>query len=86
MLFPIMAKVLTYSACEEQDHYHCGRNPYGAVQVGVAFQHIEEVLAWVYSGDAAADNFVGVDIKGLLVEGEGPEVVFSRVGAAGWSR
>jgi hypothetical protein len=41
-------------------------------------------LARVDGGGAAAEDFGCVDVEGLRVEGEGPEVVFSGGGGVGW--
>jgi hypothetical protein len=43
-------------------------------------------LARVQGCAAAAQDFGGVDVEGLGVEGEGPEVVFAAVGAGGGGR
>lgn len=40
-------------------------------------------MARVNGGSTATEDLVGVDVEGLCVEGEGPEVVFSGWGAAG---
>jgi hypothetical protein len=66
---------------KKQYNDDCCRDPHWAVKVGVSFQHVEEVGAWVDGGGAAAEDFGGVDVEGLRVEGEGPEVVFAGGGA-----
>ena len=82
MLFAAVRQVLVDRAGQEQDHDDGRGDPDGAVEIGVSFEHVEEVLPRVDGGGAAAEDFVRVDVEGLRVEGEGPEVVFS-AGAVG---
>lgn len=78
---PAVRKVLAYRARQEEDDDDGRGDPDGAVQVRVAVQHVEEVGARVQGGGAAAEDLCCVDVEGLGVEGEGPEVVFSVGGA-----
>lgn len=73
MLFPITRQVLTNRARQEKNHDDCCSDPEGPVQVRVAFEDVEEVLARVEGGAAACENLVGVDVEELLVEGDTPE-------------
>lgn len=83
MLLPLTCEVLVYCAGEEQYDYDGGGDPHGAVQVRVALEHVEEVGARVQRRGAAAQDFGGVDVEGLRVEGERPEVVFAGGGGGG---
>ena len=76
-------EVLIYRASKEQDHDDGCSDPHRAVEIGIPFEHVEEVETWVDGGFAAAEYFGCVDVEGLGVEGEGPEVVFSAGGGGG---
>jgi hypothetical protein len=73
MLFPRARQVLADSARQEQDHHDGCRDPERPVEVWVALEDIEEVLAGVESGAAAGEDLVGVDIEELLVKSDAPE-------------
>jgi hypothetical protein len=79
VLFPGLREVLADGTGQEEDHHHRCRDPEGAVEVGVALEDVEEVLAWVESCAAASEDLVRVDIEELLVEGYAPEKAFRRV-------
>lgn len=83
MLFPRAGQVLADSACQEQDHNDGCRDPEGSVEVRVALEDIEEVLAGVQRGAAAGEDLVGVNVEELLVEGNAPEEAFGGGGLAG---
>lgn len=72
----LICQVLTYCACEEQDHDHGRCDPKGTVQVWVAFEHIEEVRSRVKRVTTSIEDGCGVDIEELLVELDRPEVTF----------
>ena len=73
MLFPRLREVLADGAGQEEDHHHSRRDPEGAVEVGVALEDVEEVLARVEGCAAAGEDLGGVDVEELLVEGDAPE-------------
>lgn len=73
MLFPITREVLADRAGQEKNHNDGRRDPEGPVEVRVAFEDVEEVLARVEGGAAASEDLVGVDVEELLVEGDAPE-------------
>jgi hypothetical protein len=83
MLLALMRKVLVNRAGQEQYDNNRRCNPDGSVEVRVAFKYIEEIGAWIYGCGAAAQDFGGVDVEGLSVEGECPEEVFARAGGGG---
>lgn len=83
VLFAIAREVLINRAREEQDHNDRRGDPYRPVEIGVSFEHVEEVLPRVDGRGAAAQDFGGVDVEGLRVEGERPEVVFAAAGGRG---
>jgi hypothetical protein len=83
MLFPRARQVLADSARQEQDHHDGRRDPEGPVEVGVAFEDVEEVLARVESGTTAGEDLVGVDVEELLVEADAPEETLGGGGLAG---
>jgi hypothetical protein len=76
----LLRKVLINRACQEQDDNDGRRDPHGAVEIRVPLEDVEEVCARINGRCTAAEDFVCVDIKGLRVEGERPEVVFARCG------
>jgi hypothetical protein len=78
----VIGEPLRDCACEEEDDDDGGCDPEGAVEVSVAFEDVEEVAAWVYGGDTAAEDFVGVDVEVLLVVVDGPPGVLG--GRAAW--
>lgn len=75
---------------QEEDHHHGRRNPERAVQVGVAFENVEEVATRVYRRDASAEHFIRVDVEELgVVVNRPPRVLGGRsawrpVTTAGW--
>jgi hypothetical protein len=73
-----LREVLVDRPRQEEDNDDGCRDPHGPVEIGVAFEYVEEVGARVDGRGAAAEHFIGVDVEGLRVEGEGPEVVFAR--------
>jgi hypothetical protein len=73
VLFPRLREILADGAGQEKDHHHRRRDPEGTVEVGVALENVEEVLARVESCAAAGEDLVGVYIEELLVEGYAPE-------------
>jgi hypothetical protein len=73
MLFPCARQVLANSARQEENHNDGRRDPEGPVEVWVALEDVEEVLARVKSGTAAGEDLVGVDVEELLVEADAPE-------------
>jgi hypothetical protein len=78
----VVGEPLRDCACEEEDDDDGGRDPEGAVKVCVAFEDVEKVAAGVDGGDAAAENFVGIDVKVLLVVVDGPPGMLG--GRAAW--
>lgn len=85
MLFPSAREVLADSTSQEEDHHHCRCDPEGAVEVGVAFEDVEEVLARVERCAAASEDLIGVDIEELLVEGYAPEKTLRGVLLVAWT-
>lgn len=77
VFFALLGQVLRDCAGEEEDDDDGGRDPKGPVQVRVAVQDVEEVCVGPDGGAAAAQDFVGVDVEELGVEGDGPEVVLA---------
>lgn len=73
MLLARAREVLTNSSCEEEDDDDGGRDPKRPVEVRVALEDVEEVLARVQRGAAARQDLRGVDVEELLVEGDAPE-------------
>jgi hypothetical protein len=73
MLLARARKVLTYRARQEKDDDDGGRDPERPVEVRVALEDVEEVLARVQGGAAAGENLGSVDVEELLVEGDAPE-------------
>jgi hypothetical protein len=86
VLLAFLRPVLVNRAGEEENHNHRRRDPYGPVEIWVPFEHVEEVGARVERCCAAAQDFGGVDVKGLRVEVEGPEVVFAACGRGAGGR
>lgn len=76
MLLSGALQVLTYRACHEQYDHHSRSDPERAVEVRVAFEHVEEVLAREEGAAASVQDLVGVDVEELLVEAYAPEVAF----------
>lgn len=83
MRLALAREILIYGSGEEEDDDDGGRDPDGAVEVGIALEHVEEVGARVDGCGAPAENFIGVDVEGLRVEGERPEVVLAGGGGGG---
>jgi hypothetical protein len=83
MLFPRARQVLADSARQEQDHNYGRCYPEGPVEVWVAFEDVEEVLARVEGGAAAGEDLVRVDVEELLVEADAPEETLGGGGLAG---
>lgn len=73
MALSFSCQVLRDGAGEEQDHDNGGCDPKGAVEVGVAVEHIEKVGVGEGYCAAAAEDLVGVDVEELLVEGDAPK-------------
>jgi hypothetical protein len=73
MLFPSTRKILADRSRQEQDYNDRSGDPEGSVEVWVALEDVEEVLARVERGAAAGEDLVGVDVEELLVEGDAPE-------------
>ena len=76
MLLASAGEVLADGAGDEEDEADGGGDPKGPVEVRVAVEDVEEVGPRVEGGTAAAEDFGGVDIEELGVEGEGPEEAF----------
>jgi len=76
MLLARAREVLADRSREEEDYDDGGRDPEGAVEVGVAFEDVEEVLARVEGCAAAGEDLRGVDVEELLVEADAPEEAF----------
>lgn len=76
MLFARARKVLTDSSRQEEDHDHGCSDPEWPVEVWVAFEDVEEVLARVEGCAAAGEDLVCVDVEELLVEVDAPEEAF----------
>jgi hypothetical protein len=83
MLFPRARQILADSARQEKDHNDGRRDPEGPVEVWVAFEDVEEVLARVEGGAAAGEDLVRVDVEELLVEADAPEETLGGGGLAG---
>lgn len=64
----LVIQVLRNSTGQEEDDDDGGSDPERAVQVGVSFEDVEEVGAWVDGRDAAPEDLVGVDVEELRVE------------------
>jgi len=77
MLLSPRREVLIDGPREEKDDDNGCSDPHGAVEVGIAFKHVEEVGAGVDGRCAAAEHFGRVDVEGLRIKGEAPEVVFA---------
>lgn len=73
MLLARAREVLADRAREEEDDDDGGRDPEGPVEVRIAFEDVEEVLARVEGGATAREDLVRVDVEELLVEGDAPE-------------
>jgi hypothetical protein len=73
MLLARAREVLADRARQEQDDNDGGRDPERPVEVRVALEDVEEVLARVQRGAAAREDLGGVDVEELLVEGDAPE-------------
>lgn len=69
MTLPLTSKIATDRASQEQYYHHRGGDPERTIQVRVAFEDIEEVLARIERGFATVEELVGIDIEELLVEG-----------------
>lgn len=76
MLLARAREVLADRAGQEENHDDGGRDPERPIEVGVALEDVEEVLARVESGAAAGEDLGGVDVEELLVEGDAPEEAF----------
>ena len=76
MLLARAGKILADRAGEEEDDNDGGRDPERPVEVRVALEDVEEVLARVEGGAAAGEDLRGVDVEELLVEGDAPEETF----------
>ena len=77
-------EVLADRARQEEDDNYGGCDPERPVEVRVALEDVEEVLAWVEGGAAAGEDLGGVDVEELLVEGNAPEEALGgRGGLAG---
>ena len=86
MLLSSTREVLADRARQEQNHDDCRRDPERAIEVRVALEDVEEVLARVEGCAAAGQDLVGVDVEELLVEGDAPEKAFGGWLLAGaWS-
>lgn len=78
-------EVLADRARQEEDDNDSGRDPERPVEVRVALEDVEEVLARVQRGTAARKDLGGVDVEELLVEGDTPEEAFGgRLLAGAW--
>jgi len=75
--------ILGDGAAEEEDEDDGGGDPEGAVEIRVPVEDVEEVCAGVEGDAAAAEDFGGVDVEELGVEGDGPEVAFGGDGGGG---
>lgn len=78
----LLRQILTYRSCQEQYHDHSRGYPERAIEVRVPVQHVEEPCAREDGGLASSQDFVGVDVEELRVEGERPEVPLRGAGAA----
>ena len=76
MTLPLVGKVLANCPGQEQDEDNGGSDPEWTVEIGVAVQDVEEIGTWVESCTAPAQNFCGVDIEELGIEGETPKESF----------
>ena len=74
VLHAALGEVLGDGAGDEEDEDDGGGDPEGAVHIRVAIEDVEEVRARIDGHPAAAQDFGGVDVKELCVEGQGPEV------------
>jgi len=81
----ILRQILADRSRQEQDHDHSRCDPERPVEIGVALEDVEEVLARVECGAASCEDLLGVDIEELLVEGDAPEEALRgvRMAAAG---
>ena len=71
-------EVLADRARQEEDDNYGGCDPERPVEVRVALEDVEEVLARVQRGAAARQDLGGIDVEELLVEGDAPEEAFGR--------
>ena len=76
MLLAFAGEILADGAGDEEDEADGGGDPEGPVEVRVPVEDVEEVGARVEGSAAAAEDFGGVDVEELGVEGEGPEEAF----------
>lgn len=86
MPFSSAREVLTDRTRQEQNHDDCRRDPERAIEVRVALEDVEEVLARIEGCAAAGEDLVGVDVEELLVERYAPKEAFrGRLLAGAWS-
>lgn len=81
MALSLLAQVVADSPRKEQNHHHGRRNPERPIEIGVAFQDIQEIGPREDGGAASTKNLGGVDIEELRVERERPEKLLVRRGA-----
>ena len=79
MLLARAGKILADRARQKEDDNDGGRDPERPVEVRVALEDVEEVLARVEGCAAASEDLVGIDIEELVVEGYAPEKTFRGV-------
>lgn len=85
MLLAGTREVLADRTRQEEDDDDGGRDPERPVEVRVALEDVEEILARVERGAAARQDLRGVDVEELLVEGDAPEEAFGgRLLAGAW--
>jgi hypothetical protein len=65
---PTPAQILVNRTGEEEDDDNRSSDPHRAVEIGVPFEHVEEVGARVYGALAAAQDFCRIDVEGLGIE------------------
>lgn len=81
MLLALLRQILIYRAGEEEDDNDGCGDPHGAIQIRVSLEDIEEIGARINGCSAPAQHLCRVDIKGLCVKVEGPEIMFSSAAA-----
>ena len=69
MSLSLLRQIRADRPSQEQYHDHRGRDPERSVEIRIALQDIEEVLAREEGGAAAVEDLGGVDVEELLVEG-----------------
>ena len=84
MPLSLLSKILRYRPRHKKYDNDRRSYPKRAVEVGIAFHDVQEVLAGVEGAADAVEEGRGVDVEELLVEGYAPEVAFAAAGGGIW--